>query len=194
MPQFYSAVHTVLGNSSMCLALMLDLHWAAHRCQKVRSLLLPLKDLFAVNSILKEKTVCQVSRGKTVCGYQFARAWPKRIIKQSAFKAIGWKTNAPCPRSTVSPSCPPAPLTNLCWRMGLELGPEAMGKGEGKFWSQGTVLCDTVVHTVTASDMGWQTLLHCSYSLLPPFSTTPINHTTWHSLVDSEPLSMLIQD
>lgn len=133
MPSFYLAVRTVSGNSSTCLALLLDLHWAAHRCRKVQSLLLPSKELFAVNSSLKEKTVCQVSQGKAVCGYQFARAWPKRNIKQSVFKAAGWKTNALCPRGTVSPPCPPAPVTNLCWRMGRELVQRRWGRVRGGF-------------------------------------------------------------
>lgn len=104
------------------------------------------------------------------------------------------KDKCPVPKrhrvSTVSSSSSHKPVLEN----GPRAGPEAMGKGEGRFWSQGTVLCDAAVNTVTASDMGWQTLLHCSYSLLPLFSTTPINHTTWYSLVESEPLPMLIQD
>jgi len=102
------------------------------------------------------------------------------------------KDKCPVPTEAL---CPPGPVTNQGWTTGPELGPEKMGKGEGRFCSQGTVSCDAGVHTMTAGGMGKQTLLHYSSSVLPLFFTTPINRTTWHSLVDpGEPLSILIQD
>lgn len=92
---------------------------------------------------------------------------------------------------------PPGPVTNLHWRTGPELGPEQMGKGERRFCSQGTVLCDGGVHAVAAGGMGRQTLLRRSSSLLLPFSTTPMNRTTWHSPAGpgevSETLPILMQ-
>lgn len=82
--------------------------------------------------------------------------------------------------------------------MGLGLGPVQMGKGEGRFGSQGTLPCGAGVHAVTAGGVGRQYVLHRSSFLLPPFSTNPINCTTWQSLLDpgevSEPLSVLTQD